>query len=80
MTNEDLNLLLFCSFRYALGRQTFVVNPVANLIVNHKDELTAASKNAIIEDIRETTNSGWLQANNGLDVWARVSKELSNEL
>jgi hypothetical protein len=47
----SLSILLVCSFRYALGRRTYVVTDVANLLRVHADALTRAEFQQIADDI-----------------------------
>lgn len=51
MSNNDLKILLNCAFRYALGRNTYVVGVVVNEILNHWDELDDSYKQRIVGEI-----------------------------
>ena len=51
MTDYELETLLFYSFRYAIGRMTYVVGDICDLLIKHKDKLSKMTKELIIKDI-----------------------------
>ena len=51
MTDYELETLLFYSFRYAIGRMTYVVGDICDLLIKHKDKLSKMKKELIIKDI-----------------------------
>ncbi len=51
MTDEDLNTLLFCSFRYVLGRRTYITRDVAELIVKNSLSLSKRTRELIQREI-----------------------------
>jgi hypothetical protein len=68
--------IILYAFRYALGRQSYSVSDVAEIIVKNKDKLSIMSKNIIIKEINEL-----FERHDGLvfpidDVWKIVLKEL----
>ena len=52
MTDYELETLLFYSFRYAIGRMTYVVGDICDLLIKHKDKLSKMTKELIIKDIQ----------------------------
>lgn len=45
-------LTLICAFRYALGKQDYVVNQVVNDILANWDEISLITKNQFVEEIQ----------------------------
>ena len=72
MDKIELNDLLVCAFRYAIGRKTYVVPTIADLLLKYKDILSETSKAQIIRDINRAVKT----ANYGMDtdknIWLRV--------
>ena len=53
MKTNDINTLIICSFRYALGRKTYVVQEIIDIIHRHYDDLNFSAKNLIVREIRK---------------------------
>ena len=51
LPKEDLRTLLICSFRYALGRQTYMPTLVQQLIKKNKDSLNTSDFFQIADEI-----------------------------
>jgi len=52
MSNTD-PILLFCAFRYALGRRTYVVNTVCQHIHRSWETLSVGDRKQFVEEILE---------------------------
>lgn len=74
---NELNTLLICSFRYALGRMTYVVSEVVDIIIRHKKELHASAKLLMIREIKWALdhNQAGLQCDR--EEWERLLNELT---
>lgn len=48
---RDVNTLIFCSFRYALGRRSYIVFDVVDLITKHYHNLYYQTKELIHKEI-----------------------------
>lgn len=48
---NDIDLLLFCSFRYAIGRSTYLVDDVIALLDKYWDVLTQNTQHTILGEI-----------------------------
>ena len=48
---QDLNDLMWCAFRYALGRMTYVPATIAAIIVENIDHLNKTTRESIVRDI-----------------------------
>lgn len=55
----DQDILLFCAFRYALGRQTYVVGSIARIIVDNWDIIPASRREMYKREIREAVEMGF---------------------
>jgi len=51
MNNEELNTLIFCSFRYALGRMTYIVSSVVKIILDNWNDIDSSTKELIYKEI-----------------------------
>jgi len=51
MNDYEIDKVLFFSFRYALGRMTYVVGDVCDLLIKYKDKLSDFHKDLIKKEI-----------------------------
>tara|TARA_Y100000310_G_scaffold263550_1_gene273806 strand:+ start:137 stop:499 length:363 start_codon:yes stop_codon:yes gene_type:complete len=69
---KEIRDLLFYSFRYALGRSTYAVEDVADMIIKYWDMLSSNEKSCIIKEIEHSI----AQDNYGMDMdlksWQKV--------
>jgi len=58
---EDCNqdILLFCAFRYALGRQTYVVGSIADIIKANWEHMPQSRRNLFRKEIEEAIEKGY---------------------
>ena len=70
--NPDDALVLLAAFRYALGRQTYIVDYVVDFIVNNWDELEASDRNLIIKEILDAKDKGHIGQDCDWKSWQRV--------
>jgi endonuclease III-like uncharacterized protein len=61
---NELQDLLFCSFRYALGRRTYIVGTVANLLIKHINFI----EDKDIHTIRREISMAIAENNAGMDM------------
>ena len=69
--------ILFCAFRYALGRKTYVVEEVASELRAHRKSLTTKTRTQIVDEISE-----WLSRNPheiGSQEWERTRDILAGK-
>ena len=58
--NQDI--ILFCAFRYALGRSTYVVGTISDIIIANWDHMTPLRRQLYKNEIREAithNKCGW---------------------
>ncbi len=62
MNLHDQNTVIFYAFRYALGRATYAVGDVIEIIETHLDIITQYNKHLMIKEIKqaiEYDRAGW---------------------
>lgn len=67
---------LFCAFRYALGRMTYVVSEVADDIRRNRHLLSSKITARIILEIDEAAAEGRLGMDIDRDDWEKLRSEL----
>ncbi len=72
---DDLETLLFCSFRYALGRSTYIVQDVVNLLSDYSDCLFEQTKIKMKAEIYKAINEGNAGMQMDVDLWAKLAEE-----
>lgn len=79
MNNMELNDLMVCAFRYALGRRSYITHTIAELLIKHKDKLFAQSKETVLKDIQVAfdTNNYGMEMDRA--VWEKLQGELNND-
>lgn len=53
LSDVDKEIMLICAFRYALGRRTYIVRSVAQIIKNNWKNLPTERKQFFKDEIRE---------------------------
>ncbi len=72
INQDDLETLLFLSFRYALGRSTYVTGEVADLINKHQGCLGTNTKDVIKKDICNAIDKGQAGMQMDVDEWLKL--------
>lgn len=78
LSRVDFRLLILSAFRYALGRMTYIVPVVANVIGESKDRLDSQAIDLIIQEIEEAEKRNGLGMECDIEVWLRLKKELED--
>lgn len=68
--------MLLSAERYALGRQTYIVNWTCEFIANNTHLLLEKDKKVMIRDIKQCEHYGWYCDE---EDWMRLLKILENE-
>jgi len=79
MTKDDLNTLILCSFRYAIGRIGAISEEVAELILKHAAELLQETKQIIIREISMCLGRQTIGMPIDKKLWMSVSERLEND-
>ena len=58
---DDVNqdILMVCAFRYALGRQTYVVGSICDILKANWENMPTSRREFFKNEIREAVNKGW---------------------
>ncbi len=51
VNDREIETLMVCAFRYAIGRKTYIVNTIADILIEHKDKLGDGARLGIVRDI-----------------------------
>ena len=78
LNRMDFRLLILSAFRYALGRMTYIVPVVANVIGESKDRLDSQAIDLIIKEIEEAEKRDGLGMECDIEVWLKLKKELED--
>jgi len=79
MNNKELNDLMVCSFRYAMGRRTYIASTISDILIKHKEELSTQSKESILRDIQRALNANNYGMDMDKEVWVKLQEELLND-
>lgn len=74
LSNGELDDLLFYSFRYALGRRTYVVSDVAQKLIHYSYALRDDTIECIKKEIKLALEKG--QAGMDEEEWKKVLEEI----
>lgn len=58
INNSDLNLLIFATFRYSLGRRTYMPGFIVDLIIKNSEIINKRHWKQFIEEIKNIENLG----------------------
>lgn len=78
LNRMDFRLLILSAFRYALGRMTYIVPVVANVIRESKDKLDNQAIDLMIQEIEDAEKRDGLGMECDIDVWLKLKKELED--
>lgn len=73
MNALDTQLLYIVAFRYALGRQSYIVSTIANVIMENRNLLTDETAALMVREINECN---YLGMEIDAQVWASLAKFL----
>ncbi len=78
MNRAHLETLLICSVRYALGRSTYIVDDVCQIVRAHIPELTINAITVIMRDILIEINRKYKGHTCDFESWTKLSNDLEN--
>ena len=76
MNNHDLNTLILCSFRYALGRRSYIVQEISDLIVRYIDEIQPWVKEKIIKEVEDSFRRKELGMKCDIETWCGLIQKI----
>lgn len=72
LSYADTNDLILCAFRYAMGRRTYIVSTIADIIIKHKDCITGNFKALIKKEIQHALDNDEAGMHCDREDWTRV--------
>jgi len=76
LSKEDFNMLIVGAVRYAIGRQTYVVQETVDLVLRHRDSITRGRCQIIVRSIREEEKRSRLGGRPDTYRWTRLAEAL----
>ena len=73
---KDLDTLLVCSFRYALGRSTYIVHDVCEIIKTYSKLLSSNSLILIQREIMDAINRNQAGMRMDIEEWTVLTQEI----
>lgn len=72
MTELDQDTLLFYAFRYAIACQTYVINEIIELLIQHKDILSTYHRFRIVSEIRCALENDMISMDCDIKQWKKL--------
>ena len=71
---EDVNqdIFLFCAFRYALGRRTYVPSVIERIIIDNWDNMPSVTREKFKKEIREAISRNCAGDIYDVEGWSRI--------
>ncbi len=70
--HQEIDTLIFCSFRYALGRSTYIVSEVVNLIIKYQNALAVNTIQLMQKEILAAFHDDAIGMECDEESWKRV--------
>lgn len=70
----DQDILLFCAFRYALGRRTYVVSTIIEIILENWDNIPVNRQEMFKSEIREAISKNNAGSKYDVEEWGKILK------
>lgn len=74
-SGNDLNILAFNAFRYALGKKNYLVDAVSQALINSRFHLKSDIKQRICTEIQEAIDLDKAGMDCDIEEWKRVMEE-----
>jgi len=74
---QDLRTMLISSFRYALGRMSYIVSDTVDIIIEHQEVLKYHDKLLMVGEIRTAVEQGRAGMDMDKECWLSLVEELS---
>lgn len=76
----SMDTLVFCAFRYALGRKTYIVSEVVDEIIKRLPELQERTKAQMADEIFRAANTNMAGMKIDVTEWLKLKAEIENEI
>ena len=77
---KDFSIVVFCAFRYALGRMTYMPSIVAEFIQTNIKDIKTSDIRLMIKEIEEANEDNLLGMDFDVRMWLRLKDFLEEEL
>ncbi|MDD3039035.1 hypothetical protein [Bacteroides sp.] len=71
----DQHIILFCAFRYALGRQTYVVSTIADAVVQSWYTMVPGQRRMFQKEVREAIDRDGAGSPMDVACWRQILEE-----
>jgi hypothetical protein len=78
-TKDEFNTMAWCATRYALGRKTYVVSDICNILINYADYLDKANKDLMSDEISKAIDDGHAGMSMDVEQWKKVLEKFEDE-
>lgn len=72
INQEDFSVLVFCAFRYCLGRMTYITSTMSELILKYWDKIEDRDRHIIKKEIQEAIANGTAGMEMDIEQWQRI--------
>jgi hypothetical protein len=76
----DEKLLLFCAFRYALGRRSYIVEAITDILIKRRKRISKIDKEKYVQEIKEAEKRDLLGSEHNKADWMRVKFLFESDL
>jgi len=78
ITITDFNDIAFWAFRYALGRKTYAVGNIVDILIRHSEFINLCEKSKMISEIDRAIKEGRAGADCDMEDWNKLKIALQN--
>jgi hypothetical protein len=72
VNDTDQDILLYCAFRYALGRRTYVPSVIEKIIIDNWKDMPPITREKYKKEIREAINRNCAGDIYDVEGWSRI--------
>lgn len=76
--HNEYNTLAFCAFRYALGRMTYIVGDVCDILRKNVDKIDPYNRELMIKEINKAIKDGHAGMDGDVQKWQILSYVLED--
>jgi hypothetical protein len=77
--DDELNILIFCAFRYALGRRSYIVGFVSEILQKHIGKIDSGNRELITKEINKAIEGGHAGMKCDIAEWNKLLQVLMDE-
>lgn len=77
--DKDFNLALFGAFRYAIGRKTYFVETIVDLILRRWSEIENGFKLLMVDEIKHAIKNNKAGMDMDVEQWKKILEKEEND-